>query len=66
MGIIGWKGRTFPITSGRLFMDMYDVVIVGSGPAGMGTAFTLIKKRPDLKILMIDREKVSTGGMRND
>ena len=47
-------------------MDMYDVVIVGSGPAGMGTAFTLIKKRPDLKILMIDREKVSTGGMRND
>lgn len=47
-------------------MDSYDVVIVGSGPAGMGAAFTLAKRRPDLRILMIDKEKVSTGGMRND
>ncbi|MBZ4674213.1 MAG: FAD-dependent pyridine nucleotide-disulfide oxidoreductase, partial [Spirochaeta sp.] len=47
-------------------MDRYDVVIVGSGPAGMGAAFTLREKRPDLKILILDREKVSTGGMRND
>ncbi len=47
-------------------MDQYDVVIVGSGPAGMGAAFTLREKRPDLKIVILDREKVSTGGMRND
>lgn len=47
-------------------MDQYDVVIVGSGPAGMGAAFTLLKEKPGLKILMLDREKVSTGGMRND
>nr|WP_319474408.1 FAD-dependent oxidoreductase [uncultured Sphaerochaeta sp.] len=47
-------------------MDRYDVVIVGSGPAGMGAAFTLRERRPDLKILILDREKVSTGGMRND
>nr|WP_321304979.1 FAD-dependent oxidoreductase [uncultured Sphaerochaeta sp.] len=47
-------------------MDRYDVVIVGSGPAGMGAAFTLRERRPDLKILILDRERVSTGGMRND
>lgn len=47
-------------------MECYDVVIVGSGPAGMGAAFELAKKRPDLSILMIDREQFSTGGMRND
>ncbi|MDC7229122.1 MAG: FAD-dependent oxidoreductase [Sphaerochaetaceae bacterium] len=47
-------------------MDRYDVVIVGSGPAGMGAAFTLGERRPDLKILILDRERVSTGGMRND
>lgn len=47
-------------------MDQYDVVIVGSGPAGMGAAFTILKQRPGVSILMLDREKVSTGGMRND
>ncbi|MDD3058108.1 MAG: FAD-dependent oxidoreductase [Sphaerochaeta sp.] len=47
-------------------MVQYDVVIVGSGPAGMGAAFALLKEKPGLKILMLDREKVSTGGMRND
>jgi len=47
-------------------MVQYDVVIVGSGPAGMGAAFTLLRDKPGLKILMLDREKVSTGGMRND
>ena len=47
-------------------MDQYDVVIVGSGPAGMGAAFTIKEQKPEAKILMIDREKVSTGGMRND
>jgi len=47
-------------------MKTYDVVIVGSGPAGMGAAFTIAKERPELKILMLDREKASTGGMRND
>ncbi|WP_320127691.1 NAD(P)/FAD-dependent oxidoreductase [uncultured Sphaerochaeta sp.] len=47
-------------------MVHYDVVIVGSGPAGMGAAFTIIAKKPDTKILILDREKFSTGGMRND
>ncbi len=47
-------------------VDTYDVVIIGSGPAGMGAAFSLIQRKPETKILMIDQEKFSTGGMRND
>lgn len=47
-------------------MEQYDVVIVGSGPAGMGAAFTIAAKRPGARILILDREKFSTGGMRND
>jgi hypothetical protein len=47
-------------------VDFYDVVIVGSGPAGMGAAFEITAKQPDASILMIDQERFSTGGMRND
>ena len=47
-------------------MDKYDVIIVGSGPAGMGAAFTLRKQSASLKILILDKSQVSTGGMRND
>lgn len=47
-------------------MPIYDAIIVGSGPAGLGAAFTLSSRRPEMKILVIDRERVSTGGLRND
>ncbi len=47
-------------------MDKYDVVIVGTGPAGMGATFSLLENRPGTSILMIDKAPVSTGGMRND
>ncbi len=47
-------------------MQSYDVIIVGSGPAGMAAAFTLKQANPNLSILILDREKFSTGGMRND
>jgi uncharacterized FAD-dependent dehydrogenase len=47
-------------------VDAYDVVIIGSGPAGMGAAFELIAKKSDLSILILDQERFSTGGMRND
>lgn len=50
----------------EMAVETYDVVIVGSGPAGMGAAFSLIQRKPDAKILMLDQEKFSTGGMRND
>jgi uncharacterized FAD-dependent dehydrogenase len=66
MGIIGWKGSPFPDFLGGAPVDSYDVIIVGSGPAGMAAAFTLKKSNPNLSILILDREKFSTGGMRND
>ena len=47
-------------------MSSRDCVIVGSGPAGLGAAFYLTDARPDMKILIIDKEKFSTGGLRND
>ncbi len=36
---------------------MYDVVIVGAGPAGLFTAYELINKNKNLKILLLDRGK---------
>ena len=47
-------------------METYDAIIVGSGPAGMGAAFSLIEKKKGLRILMLDKKPYSTGGMRND
>ena len=44
----------------------WDCIIVGTGPAGLGVAFTLMEENKNLKILMIDRENYSTGGLRND
>ncbi len=35
----------------------YDVVIVGCGPCGYMCAYRLLEKRPDIRILMIDRGK---------
>ncbi len=47
-------------------MDYYDCLIVGSGPAGLGTAFALLEARKDAKILIIEKDRVSSGGLRND
>ncbi len=44
----------------------YDCVIAGSGPAGLGTAFELLSARPDMKILLLERADISSGGLRND
>lgn len=44
----------------------YDIIIVGTGPAGLGAAFRLSEASPHLSILMIDRERISSGGLLND
>ncbi len=46
-------------------MQKFDVVIIGSGPAGLGAAFELAENSKK-KILMIDKARISSGGLRND
>lgn len=36
---------------------MYDVAIIGAGPAGLFAAYELITKNKDLKVILIDRGK---------
>ncbi len=43
----------------------YDVVIVGSGPAGLGAAFH-IAENSDKTVLLLEKSKISSGGLRND
>jgi len=43
----------------------YDVIVVGSGPAGLGCAFELCE-HSDRSVLLIDKRKISSGGLRND
>jgi hypothetical protein len=47
-------------------MDHYDIVIIGSGPGGLGAAFELLERRPDFSILLLDKNEYSSGGLRND
>ncbi len=36
-------------------MNKYDVIIVGAGPMGIFTAYELMVKRPDFKVLLVDK-----------
>lgn len=44
----------------------YDVIVVGTGPAGLGAAFHLSEQSPAASILMVDKEKICSGGLLND
>ena len=46
--------------------ETYDYVIVGTGPAGLGAAFTFIENRPGVAVLLLDSSSISTGGLCND
>jgi uncharacterized protein len=46
-------------------MKNYDVIIIGSGPAGLGAAFQL-SENSNKSILLLDKLKISSGGLRND
>ena len=36
-----------------MFMNKYDLIIVGAGPSGVFTAYELISKNKDLKIAIL-------------
>ncbi|KAF0216297.1 MAG: FAD dependent [Geobacteraceae bacterium] len=46
--------------------DYYDVIIVGTGPAALGAAFHLTDAATSLSILMVDRDRICSGGLLND
>ena len=35
--------------------DQFDVIIIGAGPSGIFCAYELIRQKPDLKVLMIEK-----------
>ncbi len=46
--------------------DAFDCVILGTGPAGLGAAFTLLERKPDMSVLLIEKAGITTGGLAND
>ena len=47
----------FVCLTGGIHMQNYDVIVVGGGPAGVMTAYELIEKKPELKILVLESGK---------
>ena len=53
--IMGQLGAVFCALKRRIDMKNYDVIIIGAGPSGIFCAYELKAKRPDLKVLMIEK-----------
>lgn len=49
----------------KILKTNYDVIIIGSGPAGLGAAFK-VAENSNLSVLLIEKKKISSGGLRND
>lgn len=47
-------------------LKMYDLCVIGSGPTMFGCVFKLLAEKPDSKILVIEKNAISSGGLRND
>ena len=35
--------------------NQFDVIIIGAGPSGIFCAYELIRQKPDMKILMLEK-----------
>jgi uncharacterized protein len=46
--------------------ERYDLVVIGTGPAGLGAAFAYLEACPAASVLLVDRSSLSTGGLCND
>src|ERR1700733_441987 len=53
--------RQIAIWEKESFFNHQDIIIVGSGFVGLWSAYFLKRKRPELKILIIDRGIIPTG-----
>ena len=47
-------------------MDSFDCIIIGSGPAGLSAAMALARAEKGSRILLLEKGRVSSGGLRND
>jgi uncharacterized FAD-dependent dehydrogenase len=46
--------------------EHFDVVIIGTGPAGLGAAFAIQEAGRTSSVLLLDSSSISTGGLCND